>query len=90
VRRGRPQGEADQATRGEPIVHEKIHEETGRAWDIVAQAKYDAELEEHLQLLRSAGHSLFWDQFPQWPEQLQARLPHSYLIMAVREAGKGG
>ncbi len=169
------------------MKHEEIHEETSRAWDIVAQAKYDAELEEHLQLLRSLGHTLlpveieavqpyltgakvvhlldslwerdtdslqlrqdvgyfdseprenpgfpasvveqelgenrprllerqwrpdqviacllaaglrlesyqehpllFWDQFPQWPKQLQARLPHCYSIMAVREEGKRG
>jgi SAM-dependent methyltransferase len=40
------------------VAHEKIHGETGRAWDIVAQAKYDAELEQHLHLLRSVGHTL--------------------------------
>ena len=27
---------------------------------------------------------LYWDQFPHWPEDLKARLPHSYLILATR------
>jgi hypothetical protein len=24
----------------------------------------------------------FWDQFPEWPDALRARLPHSYSILA--------
>ena len=29
---------------------------------------------------------LFWDQFPEWPEELRSRLPHSYSILAEKVA----
>jgi SAM-dependent methyltransferase len=51
------------------VPNDKIHEETARAWDVVARAKYDAELEEHVQLLRSGGHSLL-------PVEIEALQPH--------------
>ena len=38
--------------------HNESSEETGKAWDIVAQSKYEAELQEHVQLLRSGGQTL--------------------------------
>jgi len=34
------------------------HDETARAWDVVAQAKYGAEFEAHIKLLREGGHNL--------------------------------
>ena len=40
------------------MVQNRKHEENGRAWDIVARAKYEAESEDHLQLLRAGGHDL--------------------------------
>ena len=30
---------------------------------------------------------LYWDQFPRWPQQLVARLPHSYSVLAARDDG---
>ena len=40
------------------VVSDKIHAETGRAWDIVAQTKYEAEIGERVRLLRAGGHTL--------------------------------
>ena len=34
------------------------HRETGKARDLVARAKYEGELEDHVALLRSGGHNL--------------------------------
>lgn len=34
------------------------HRETAKAWDVVARAKYGAELEEHLEILRAGRHNL--------------------------------
>jgi SAM-dependent methyltransferase len=31
---------------------------------------------------------LFWDQFPNWPEELKSRLPNSYAILAQRKLGR--
>lgn len=37
---------------------EAQHRETGAGWDVVARAKYEAELDEHVSLLRGGGHNL--------------------------------
>ena len=34
------------------------HEENGAAWDVVARAKYAAEVEEHIEFLQTGGHTL--------------------------------
>jgi SAM-dependent methyltransferase len=39
-------------------VRDRTHEENGLAWDIVAQAKYEAEIGEHIEILRAGGHTL--------------------------------
>lgn len=36
----------------------QIQAETGRAWDVVARARYEAELDDHLEQLRSGRHNL--------------------------------
>ena len=40
------------------MVRDRTQEENGVAWDIVAQAKYEAEVGEHIELLRAGGHTL--------------------------------
>jgi SAM-dependent methyltransferase len=55
--------------RGKRLVRDKTHEENGLAWDIVAQAKYEAEMEEHIELLRAGGHALL-------PPEVDALRPH--------------
>lgn len=39
-------------------MKDERHEENGRAWDVVARAKYDGEMAEHIQFLRAGGHTL--------------------------------
>ncbi|HZD05883.1 MAG TPA: hypothetical protein VE173_13235 [Longimicrobiales bacterium] len=34
------------------------HEDTAAAWDVVARAKYEGELDEHVTLLKPGGHDL--------------------------------
>jgi hypothetical protein len=33
---------------------------------------------------------LFWRQFPRWSDELIARLPHSYSVLAVRDGARRG
>jgi len=40
------------------VARDKDHEENSVAWDIVARAKYEAEMEEHIAFLRAGGHTL--------------------------------
>lgn len=40
------------------VVRDRTHEETGVAWDIVAKAKYEVEMETHVEFLRAGGHTL--------------------------------
>lgn len=40
------------------VARDNRHDENGKAWDVVAQAKYAGEMEEHIQLLRAGGHTL--------------------------------
>ena len=42
----------------EKVARDRNHEENGAAWDIVARAKYEAEMEEHIEFLRAGGHTL--------------------------------
>ena len=51
------------------MARNKNHEENSVAWDIVARAKYEAEMEEHIAFLRSGGHTLL-------APEIEALRPH--------------
>jgi ubiquinone/menaquinone biosynthesis C-methylase UbiE len=51
------------------MVRDRTQEENGVAWDVVAQAKYEAEMEEHIEHLRAGGHTLL-------PPEVDALRPH--------------
>jgi hypothetical protein len=41
-------------TMREEVARDRYHEENSAAWDIVARAKYEAEMEEHIEFLRES------------------------------------
>lgn len=45
------------------------HKENGAAWDIVARAKYESEMEEHIEFLRAGGNTLL-------APEIEALCPH--------------
>jgi SAM-dependent methyltransferase len=51
------------------VPPDKIHEEIGRAWDIVAETKYKREIGEHVRFLKAGHHGLL-------PPEVEALSPH--------------
>ena len=52
------------------------HRETAKAWDVVARTKYQAEFDQHVELLRSGRHNLLEPEV----EALTALLPGSHVV----------
>ena len=51
------------------MARDRNHEENRAGWDVVARAKYEAEMEEHIEFLRAGGHTLL-------APEIEALRPH--------------
>ena len=58
------------------MTRNRHHDENGAAWDIVARAKYEAEIEEHIAFLRAGGHTLLTPEI----EALRPHLSRAHVV----------